>query len=200
MSSQSGAPLRIRGFEVRIGPSKYPMPRFSITVEARTPEPLGRVVEVLALKYPPLKATYSREQRSVTLRMLDRLIGIYESGLVTFCAESLEDAETVLEEIEKVLEEARRELSALGPPNSEEVEKWNKLSALELYKYLPKANCGECGETTCVAFATRVLAGERKLYECPLLERGEHRALVEKLRRALGDRMVGALGWPAGRA
>jgi len=192
--------LRIRGFEVRVGPSKCPMPRFSITVEARTPEPLGRVVEVLALKYPPLKATYSREQRSVTLRMLGRLIGIYESGLVAFCAESLEDAEAVLEEIEKILEEARRELSALGPPSLEEIEKWNRLGALELYKYLPKANCGECGELTCMAFAARVLAGERRLRECPLLKRGEYRALVEELRKAYGDRIVRALGWPIGEA
>ncbi|MHC1597228.1 MAG: (Fe-S)-binding protein, partial [Methermicoccaceae archaeon] len=30
-------------------------------------------------------------------------------------------------------------------------------SPLEVYKYLPQTNCGECGETTCMAFAARLI-------------------------------------------
>lgn len=39
-------------------------------------------------------------------------------------------------------------------------------SPLNLYKFLPKTNCGECGEETCMAFAAGMIARERTIDEC----------------------------------
>ncbi|MHC1631308.1 MAG: acetyl-CoA decarbonylase/synthase complex subunit gamma [Methanotrichaceae archaeon] len=39
-------------------------------------------------------------------------------------------------------------------------------SPLNLYKYLPQTNCGECGSPTCMAFASRLIAREATLDEC----------------------------------
>ncbi len=39
-------------------------------------------------------------------------------------------------------------------------------SPLDIYKLLPKTNCGKCGEKTCMSFAFKLLSGERKLEEC----------------------------------
>ena len=38
---------------------------------------------------------------------------------------------------------------------------------IDIYKKLPGNNCGECGETTCMAFALRVKSAKRKISECP---------------------------------
>ncbi len=38
---------------------------------------------------------------------------------------------------------------------------------LEVYKILPKSNCGQCSVPTCMAFAAAVLMGEKKLADCP---------------------------------
>lgn len=41
------------------------------------------------------------------------------------------------------------------------------LTGLEIYKQLPKKNCGECGIPTCLAFAMALAAGKGALETCP---------------------------------
>jgi len=40
-------------------------------------------------------------------------------------------------------------------------------SPLQVYKYLPQTNCGECGEPTCMAFASHLLDRSNKVEDCP---------------------------------
>jgi len=49
-----------------------------------------------------------------------------------------------------------------------------KLNIMEVLKELPRTNCKECGEPTCMAFATKLLKKERKLEECTPLLNEEH--------------------------
>ena len=44
-------------------------------------------------------------------------------------------------------------------------------NAMEIFKLLDMSNCRECGEKTCLAFAGAVFQGQRKLAECPKLDR-----------------------------
>lgn len=41
------------------------------------------------------------------------------------------------------------------------------LTGLDIFKKLPKTNCGECGVPTCLAFAMRLAAGQATLDACP---------------------------------
>lgn len=41
------------------------------------------------------------------------------------------------------------------------------LTALDIYKHLPKKNCGECGVPTCLAFAMQLASLKGKLEACP---------------------------------
>jgi acetyl-CoA decarbonylase/synthase complex subunit gamma len=41
------------------------------------------------------------------------------------------------------------------------------LSGLEIFKLLPKTNCGECGVPTCMAFAMKLAQKKAELAECP---------------------------------
>lgn len=43
------------------------------------------------------------------------------------------------------------------------------ISALDLYKKLPRTNCGACGVPTCLAFATKVVVEGKALEDCPYL-------------------------------
>ena len=40
---------------------------------------------------------------------------------------------------------------------------------MEIYQYLDKSNCRECGEKTCLAFAGAVYTGRRSITDCPKL-------------------------------
>lgn len=49
-----------------------------------------------------------------------------------------------------------------------------EISPIDVYKHLPKTNCRECGESNCMAFATRVVNGELSLTDCPPLYKEEY--------------------------
>lgn len=52
------------------------------------------------------------------------------------------------------------------------------LTGLEIYKQLPKKNCGECGPPTCLAFAMNLANGKASLDSCPYVT-DEARANLE---------------------
>jgi acetyl-CoA decarbonylase/synthase complex subunit gamma len=41
------------------------------------------------------------------------------------------------------------------------------LTGLEIYKLLPKTNCGDCGVPTCLAFAMKLAQKQAALASCP---------------------------------
>jgi len=43
------------------------------------------------------------------------------------------------------------------------------LTGIQIYKLLPKTNCGECGVPTCLAFAMNLAAGKADLSSCPYI-------------------------------
>jgi hypothetical protein len=51
------------------------------------------------------------------------------------------------------------------------------MNPLELYKKLPKKNCGKCSLKTCMPFALAVVKGDADLAECPLLTEAEREEL-----------------------
>lgn len=51
------------------------------------------------------------------------------------------------------------------------------LTGLEIYKQLPKTNCGECGTPTCLAFAMNLASGKASLDACPHVSDAAREAL-----------------------
>lgn len=56
--------------------------------------------------------------------------------------------------------------------------------ALTIYTMLPKTNCRECGEKSCMAFASRLFKMEVDIEDCPPLCGVEYSDKREKLERA----------------
>jgi len=54
---------------------------------------------------------------------------------------------------------------------------------LEIYKFLPKSNCGKCRITTCLAFAAAVIKQEKRLADCPCLDQGTISRYKDKIDR-----------------
>ena len=55
------------------------------------------------------------------------------------------------------------------------------VSAFQIYNLLPKTNCKECGESSCMAFAVKLLSRERKIEECPYLLEPKNKTNYTKL-------------------
>lgn len=53
------------------------------------------------------------------------------------------------------------------------------LTGIQIYKLLPKTNCGECGVPTCLAFAMNLAAGKAELAACPYISEESNALLSE---------------------
>lgn len=53
------------------------------------------------------------------------------------------------------------------------------LTGIQIFKLLPKTNCGECGQPTCLAFAMSLAAGKAELSACPYVSEEAKAQLAE---------------------
>ena len=69
-----------------------------------------------------------------------------------------------------------------------------KISAMEAYKLLPKTNCKECGEQTCMSFALKLVGRQAQIKLCPYLTPGNKKALEEKTTPPVREVLIGSGG------
>ena len=69
------------------------------------------------------------------------------------------------------------------------------LKALDIYKLLPKTNCKECGDPTCLTFAMKLASGKGDLEKCPYLDENARMVLgastrppIRKVKIGVGER------------
>jgi hypothetical protein len=54
---------------------------------------------------------------------------------------------------------------------------------LEVYKLLPKINCGKCGVSTCIAFAAAIIKQDKQLADCRHLDKttiARHKEMIDR--------------------
>ncbi|WP_321507904.1 acetyl-CoA decarbonylase/synthase complex subunit gamma [uncultured Methanoregula sp.] len=73
-------------------------------------------------------------------------------------------------------------MSRTGNPQEQKRKKSiREISPIDVYKFLPKTNCSECGEANCMAFATRLVNGELVLSDCPPILADENSRSYDEL-------------------
>lgn len=72
-------------------------------------------------------------------------------------------------------------MTGKSQPAPERRKSIREISPIDVYKLLPKTNCGECHEANCMAFATRLVNGELLLADCPPLFTADYRVPRENL-------------------
>jgi len=99
-------------------------------------------------------------------------------------AENRDEAYRMLQEITEVVNETWRKRYEIEPS----LEKRVLPTVMELYRHLPRSNCGACGYSTCMAFAAGVRSGETDLSCCPPLAEEGWTSSRDSLTRLLGTR------------
>ncbi|MHC1745011.1 MAG: acetyl-CoA decarbonylase/synthase complex subunit gamma [Syntrophobacteraceae bacterium] len=66
------------------------------------------------------------------------------------------------------------------------------LSGIQIFKLLPKTNCGECGVPTCLAFAMNLAAGKAELDACPYVSEEAKEKLAAESAPPIRPLTVGA--------
>ncbi len=66
------------------------------------------------------------------------------------------------------------------------------LTGIQIFKLLPKTNCGECGVPTCLAFAMALAAGKAELASCPYVSDEARAQLAEASAPPIRPLTIGA--------
>jgi len=93
-------------------------------------------------------ATYNERDGWITFKLGPRIITIHSESFVAMTfIKNKEEAMKILKDIEEKAREAweKRDQIDLTKPLKRTI-----LSALDVCQYLPKTNCGDCGEKTCM--------------------------------------------------
>lgn len=133
------------------------------------------ITEVL----PYLNATlggfeYMKDPPAVTFRVHGKIITVHPREIAVNALKDEDEAEKILQWIQREINEAWEKRNEIKP----KYEGLPKPKLLEILKLLPKTNCRECGEATCMVFAARVAEGAKGPEQCPPLSE-ENRTKIE---------------------
>jgi len=109
---------------------------------------------------------YSPGANSVTVNRDGRILTFYPHVAVMAKVDGEEDAAAQLRWFRELCNDTWRRRDEIEPC----YERRRRLGLLDLYRLLPRLNCGDCGEQACIAFAFRLLYGEAAPAACPHLE------------------------------
>jgi ArsR family metal-binding transcriptional regulator len=137
------------------------------------------------LNAEPRGGTYAPAGPTFTFMDGPRLINLFPHRIVIGRLREMQDAWRTLKAVKNRVNEVWSRRASIQPCH----ERRRALSALEIYTRLPRTNCRQCGEATCLAFATKLLAGDQRLARCLPVMTGDYqrlRPILEDLLAAVG--------------
>jgi len=122
---------------------------------------------------------YIDDPPSVTFRAHGKLITVHGAKIAVNALK--DEAEAI-----KIIEWLKREINAAWQ-NREDITPSTKSTPrpqiIEILKHLPRTNCRECGQPTCLVFATRLAEGAKGVDACPPINPEERQFLEVYLGR-----------------
>jgi len=112
-----------------------------------------------------------------------RLVVFYARSIGIAGLRDEEDARMVFEEIREAVNSVSLRKDEIEPST------WSlsEVKPLAVFKLLPRTNCGECGRSTCMAFAADLANGEAGIDDCPHLSDEESPANRRELLTLFGQ-------------
>ena len=118
---------------------------------------------------------YLKDPPTVTFRVHGKIITVHPLEIAVNALKDEEEADKILEWLKREINEAYEKRDEVEP----KYDGAPKPKVFEILKLLPKTNCRECGQPTCMVFAARIAEGAKGAEDCsPLKE--ENRLKLEK--------------------
>lgn len=128
-------------------------------------------------------AVYNHEGKVLSFQKNDRLITMYPTEITVAKAMDEGDAREIVTWLLSLVNDTFANRADITPI----YEKRTRPAPLVVYNWLPKrSSCRQCGEQTCLAFAAKLVLGERQLESCPVIWEDGNEDLLESLKDLLG--------------
>jgi ArsR family metal-binding transcriptional regulator len=108
---------------------------------------------------------YVKEPPSVTFRSQGKLITVHGNKMAINALKDEAEAGKIVEWLKREINEAWEKREEIEPS----YESQPRPKVLEILRMLPKTNCRECGEPTCMVFAVALTEGVKGAEDCPPL-------------------------------
>jgi len=106
--------------------------------------------------------TFTKEPLSVTFKSQGKLITVHPEKIAINALKDEAEASKIVEWLKREINNAWASRDTITPMH----EAMPQPKMIEILKLLPKTNCKECGEPTCMVFATRVVEGGKGPEDC----------------------------------
>lgn len=106
---------------------------------------------------------YLREPPAVTFKVHGKIITVHPREIAVNALKDEEEANKILEWLKREINETWERRNEITPS----YEGAPRPKIIEILKILPKTNCRECGQSTCMVFATLVAQGAKTADDCP---------------------------------
>jgi ArsR family metal-binding transcriptional regulator len=117
---------------------------------------------------------FTKDPPSVTFRSQGKLITVHGNKMAINALKDEAEARKIVEWLKREINEAWEKREEIEPS----YESLPRPQVMPILKLLPKTNCRECGEPTCMVFAVSVTEGIKGVEDCPPLSQ-ENRNKLE---------------------
>ena len=121
--------------------------------------------------------SYTKDPPSVTFQTQGKLITVHSKKIAVNALRNEIEAEKIIKWLKREINEAWQNRENIDPC----YEGIQKPKLIEILKHLPKTNCGDCNEPTCMVFAARVTEGVKSPGDCPSIVQEEKDSLEKYL-------------------
>ena len=106
---------------------------------------------------------YFSDPPAVTFRAQGKLITVHGQKIAVNALKDESEAKKIVEWLKNEINAAWEQKDSIEPS----YKGMPKPGIMEILKLLPKTNCRECNEPTCMVFATKVAEGAKGSSDCP---------------------------------
>jgi len=147
----------------------------TINAIASLSEDIGEVLPYLATVIK--LCSYDDTTKILTFKRDGKGIAMYPRQIAVTKLRDREEAKRVLDELKALINSTYENRHNIKPC----YKKGGELKYLDVFKLLPGTNCKECGEPTCLAFATKLVQQETDIAQCSPLLSGQFEEKRERL-------------------
>ena len=108
---------------------------------------------------------YLKDPPAVIFRSQGKLITVHGNKIAINALKDESEADKILDWLKREINKAWESRDNIEPS----YEGTPKPKLIEILKLLPRTNCKECGQTTCMVFAARMAEGAKGPEDCPAM-------------------------------
>ena len=120
-------------------------------------------------------STYTQDPPSVTFKVHGKLITVHSQEIAINALKDEEEADKILKWLMQEINDTWEKRDQIKPS----FQGISKPQILEILKLLPRNNCRQCGQTTCMVFSLLLADGVKRPEDCPGLS-GPYKTNLQK--------------------